>query len=98
MDVKIEKGWKAELQEEFGKAYFKMLTDAVRQEYSNAALRIYPPASKIFSAFDLVPFDEVKVVIIGQDPYHGPGRPTGLHFLSIPASTFLPRYAISSKR
>lgn len=80
MDVKIEKGWKAELEGEFGKPYFKMLTDAVRQEYSNGALRIYPPASKIFSAFDLVPFDEVKVVIIGQDPYHGPGQANGLAF------------------
>lgn len=80
MDVKIERGWKEELKGEFDKAYFRALTDAVRQEYANPMLNVYPPASKIFSAFDLVPFDEVKVVIIGQDPYHGPGQANGLAF------------------
>lgn len=80
MDVRIEKGWKEQLKGEFDKEYFKLLTNAVRQEYANPNLVIYPPAGKIFSAFDLVPFEDVKVVIIGQDPYHGPGQANGLAF------------------
>ncbi len=80
MEVRIEEGWKEQLKEEFEKDYFVRLTQAVRQEYANPALAIYPPASKIFSAFDLVPFGRVKVVIIGQDPYHGPGQANGLSF------------------
>lgn len=80
MEVRIEEGWKEQLKGEFEKEYFSRLTQAVRQEYANHALTIYPPAAKIFAAFDLVPFDRVKVVIIGQDPYHGPGQANGLSF------------------
>lgn len=78
LDVKIEQSWKALLQEEFDKAYFVELTDFVRAEYKS--YRIYPPGSQIFNAFNLCPFDKVKVVIIGQDPYHGPGQAHGLCF------------------
>lgn len=80
MDVRLEEGWKKVLAEEFEKPYFKTLTDAVRREYSDPALKVYPPAGKIFAAFDTTPFDRVKVVIIGQDPYHGPGQANGLCF------------------
>lgn len=80
MDVKIEEGWKEALSEEFGKEYFKKLTDMVRREYSNPGIRCYPPARDIFAAFDASPFYETKVVIIGQDPYHGPGQANGLCF------------------
>lgn len=80
MDVRLEEGWKKALAEEFEKPYFKTLTDAVRREYSDPALKVYPPAGKIFAAFDTTPFDKVKVVIIGQDPYHGPGQANGLCF------------------
>ena len=78
MDVKIEQSWKAELQEEFDKDYFAVLTDFVRNEYK---IRLtFPPANLIFNAFDQCPFDKVKVVIIGQDPYHGDGQAHGLCF------------------
>ncbi|MCQ2067030.1 MAG: uracil-DNA glycosylase [Bacteroidaceae bacterium] len=78
MEVRIEHSWKERLQEEFDKPYFRMLTDFVRQEYASGV--VYPPARLIFNAFDLCPFDDVKVVIIGQDPYHGPGQAHGLCF------------------
>ena len=78
LDVKIEQSWKALLQEEFDKPYFVELTDFVRAEYKS--YRIYPPGSQIFNAFNLCPFGKVKVVIIGQDPYHGPGQAHGLCF------------------
>lgn len=78
MDVKIEASWKRELSQEFEKDYFVSLTRFVRQEYAQAT--IYPPGSLIFNAFNLCPFDKVKVVIIGQDPYHGPGQAHGLCF------------------
>lgn len=78
MEVRIDESWKARLQDEFDKPYFKTLTDFVRQEYGNGV--VYPPAKLIFNAFDLCPFDDVKVVIIGQDPYHGPGQAHGLCF------------------
>lgn len=78
MDVKIEQGWKACLQEEFDKPYFERLTQFVRQEY--ATTTVYPPGALIFNAFNLCPFDQVRVVIIGQDPYHGPGQAHGLCF------------------
>ncbi len=80
MDVRIEEGWKRELGAEFDKAYFRNLTDAVRMEYADPRVNIYPPASKIFAAFDNSPFKDTKVVIIGQDPYHGPGQANGLSF------------------
>lgn len=78
MDVKIEETWKAVLQEEFDKPYFEILTNFVRKEYQTTT--IYPPAKLIFNAFNLCPFDQAKVVIIGQDPYHGPGQAHGLCF------------------
>ena len=80
MDVKIEKGWKEALADEFRQPYFERLTEMVRKEYSDPSIRVYPPASKIFAAFDQCPFEDVKVVIIGQDPYHGPGQANGLSF------------------
>mgnify|MGYP000792353130 CR=1 FL=1 len=78
MDVKIASDWKKVLAPEFEKTYFTTLTDFVRQEY--ATRRIYPRGSNIFRAFDKCPFDRLKVVIIGQDPYHGPGQANGLCF------------------
>lgn len=78
MDVKIEPGWKSQLGEEFEKPYFELLTEFVHSEY--ASQKIYPPAKLIFNAFDQCPFDQVKVVILGQDPYHGPGQAHGLCF------------------
>lgn len=78
MDVRIEASWKSQLQEEFEKPYFRQLTEFVHSEY--ASQKIYPPAKLIFNAFDQCPFDRVKVVILGQDPYHGPGQAHGLCF------------------
>ena len=78
MDVKIEPSWKEALKEEFEKDYFGKLTDFVKAEYS--IKQIFPVGSQIFNAFDQCPFDKVKVVIIGQDPYHGPGQAHGLCF------------------
>ncbi len=78
MDVKIESSWKAVLQQEFDTEYFANLTEFVRNEYRTK--KIFPPASLIFNAFDQCPFDKVKVVIIGQDPYHGDGQAHGLCF------------------
>ena len=78
MEVKIEETWKKVLQPEFDKDYFTALTDFVRQEYHVGT--VYPPGHLIFNAFNLCPFDQVKVVIIGQDPYHGPGQAHGLCF------------------
>jgi uracil-DNA glycosylase len=78
MSVQIEPTWKAQLQDEFGKPYFQQLTAAVRQEYQQATC--YPPGRLVFNAFNLCPFDQVKVVIIGQDPYHEPGQAHGLSF------------------
>lgn len=80
MAVRIEKGWGELLSEEFEKPYFKQLTDFVRAEYANPAIKVYPSGGNIFSAFDSCPYDKTKVVIIGQDPYHGPGQANGLCF------------------
>ena len=83
MDVRIEPSWKKALEAEWGKPYFIALTDAVRRAYADAAAHgghIYPPGRDIFRAFDLCPFDKVKVVILGQDPYHGAGQANGLAF------------------
>lgn len=82
MDVKIEESWKQALATEFDKDYFIKLTDFVRGEYLSGK-QIYPRASNIFNAFNLCPVDDVKVVIIGQDPYHEPGQAHGLCF-SVP--------------
>lgn len=78
MNVRIAQSWKEKLQCEFEKPYFKALTDFVRGEY--ATKQIFPPGNSIFAAFDACPFDEVKVVIIGQDPYHDVGQANGLCF------------------
>ena len=78
--VRIEEGWKKELGEEFEKPYFKRLAENVRQEYAGNPGRIFPSGKNIFAAFDACPFDKTKVVIIGQDPYHGPGQANGLCF------------------
>ncbi len=82
MDVKIEPSWKQALQGEFEKPYFAALVGRLHQEKA-AGNVIYPPGSQIFRAFDLTPVSQVKVVILGQDPYHGPGQAMGLSF-SVP--------------
>lgn len=84
MNVRIEPGWHKALAGEFDKPYFRALTDCVRHEYADPSVQIYPPAGQIFRAFDACPFDETKVVIIGQDPYHGPGQANGLAFSVAP--------------
>ena len=78
MKVQIEESWRERLQGEFDKPYFEQLTAFVRQEYMQRV--VYPPAKLIFNAFNLCPFHRVKVVLIGQDPYHGPGQAQGLCF------------------
>lgn len=78
MNVQIEESWKQRLSGEFEKPYFTNLTNFVREEYNTAT--VYPPGKLIFNAFNLCPFDDAKVVIIGQDPYHGPGQAHGLCF------------------
>lgn len=78
MNVRIHPSWKKHLKREFKKDYFITLTDFVRNEYQNSD--IYPPPKYIFRAFDKTPFDKVKVVILGQDPYHGPNQANGLCF------------------
>ncbi|HEX2969764.1 MAG TPA: uracil-DNA glycosylase [Bacteroidales bacterium] len=78
MDVKIDNSWKKVLEKEFSKDYFVRLTEFVRIEYSKGT--VYPPGSLIFNAFNLCSLDSVKAVIVGQDPYHGPGQAHGLCF------------------
>jgi uracil-DNA glycosylase len=87
MEVKIEESWKRRLSNEFEKPYFYELTDFVRQEYTTK--QIFPPGKLIFHAFEQSPFDKTKVVILGQDPYHGPGQAHGLCF-SVPDGIDLP--------
>ena len=82
MQVKIEQSWKEALAPEFGKPYFEALVAFLHQEKAAGKI-IYPPGSQIFRAFDLTPLPSVKVVILGQDPYHGPGQAMGLSF-SVP--------------
>ncbi len=88
MDVKIEESWKRVLAPEFEKPYFQELARQLHEE-KRAGRVIYPPGPLIFNAFNLTPFDHVKVVIIGQDPYHGPGQAEGLSF-SVPHGVPLP--------
>nr|WP_299068285.1 uracil-DNA glycosylase [uncultured Allomuricauda sp.] len=78
MKVNIDPSWKAHLQPEFEKDYFKQLTQFIKQEYKQHTC--YPKGGDIFAAFDHCPFQEVKVVVIGQDPYHGPNQANGLCF------------------
>ncbi len=87
MQVKIEESWGRRLASEFEKPYFAELAAFVRQEYASGPC--YPPGSKIFNAFAQTPFDSVKVVILGQDPYHEPGQAMGLSF-SVPEGVQLP--------
>jgi len=87
MDVKIEQSWKKALAEEFEKPYFKELAEFVRKEYKAGA--VYPPPKLLFNAFNLCPFDKVRVVILGQDPYHGRGQAHGLCF-SVPDGVAMP--------
>ena len=82
MEVRIEQGWKELLREEFKKEYFKYIVTWLKTEKLSGAT-IYPPGSLIFNAFEQTPLDQLKVVIIGQDPYHGPGQAHGLSF-SVP--------------
>ena len=78
MDVRIEESWKSRLKQEFEKPYFEELTQFVRSEYGSCLC--FPPGRLIFNAFDQTPFEQVRVVILGQDPYHGPGQAHGLCF------------------
>ena len=87
MNVDIHPSWKASLEPEFEKLYFKELANFVKEEYSNYTC--YPKGKHIFKAFDLCPLNEVKVVILGQDPYHGPGQAHGLCF-SVPEGIAMP--------
>ena len=87
MEVRLEKSWKELLEDEFEKPYFEKLTQFVKQEYQNHD--VYPPPKFIFNALDSLPVDKVKVVILGQDPYHGPGQAHGLSF-SVPNGVQLP--------
>lgn len=82
MDVKIEDSWKEVLKDEFTKPYFQQITAHLKTEIATGAT-IYPPGPLIFNAFNTTPFDDVKVVILGQDPYHGKGQAMGLSF-SVP--------------
>lgn len=86
-DVKIEPSWKVVLKDEFGKEYFKTLREFVKAEYQHGI--VYPPPKNIFRAFELCPFDKVEVVILGQDPYHGPKQANGLCF-AVPEGLPLP--------
>ena len=88
MEVSIEESWKRALAEEFEKPYFQALAQKLHEEKRSGGV-IYPPGPLIFNAFNLTPLDKVKVVIIGQDPYHGPGQAEGLSF-SVPHGIPLP--------
>lgn len=87
MNVRINESWRKHLESEFAKPYFAELAAFVRSEYASGPC--YPPGSKIFNAFDSTPFDHVKVVILGQDPYHEPGQAMGLSF-SVPNGVAIP--------
>lgn len=87
MNVKIHPSWARVLKEDFEAPYFAELTERIRMEYAQG--RVFPPAGLLFNAFDLTPFDEVKVVILGQDPYHNDGQAMGLSF-SVPEGFALP--------
>jgi uracil-DNA glycosylase len=87
MEVKIEESWKIRLKDEFEKPYFSELINFVRNEYTTHT--VYPPGRLIFNAFEQCPFDKVKVVILGQDPYHGPRQAHGLCF-SVPDGVDFP--------
>ena len=92
MNVRIEPSWHNALADEWDSPYFSRLAEFVRQEYHTTT--VFPPAKKIFAAFDACPFNEVKVVIIGQDPYHGPGQANGLCF-SVSPDVAIPRSLVN---
>lgn len=92
MNVRIEPSWRQALAEEWEKSYFAQLAEWVRGEY--ATRTIYPPAGRIFAAFDACPFEDVRVVILGQDPYHGAGQANGLSF-SVNPGVAIPRSLIN---
>ena len=96
MNVRIEASWREALAAEFDKLYFAILTDRIRSEYQSGRA-IYPPAGQIFRALDLCPLDRVRVVILGQDPYHGPGQAEGLAF-SVPPGIAVPPSLVNIKR
>ncbi len=87
MQVKLEPSWQITLASEFSQDYFKALTNHVKEAYLKEA--VFPPPKLVFHAFTLCPFDQVKVVILGQDPYHGPGQAHGLSF-SVPENVAIP--------
>ena len=87
IDVQIEEGWKNALHQEFSEPYFAQLVKRVRQAYQTG--NVYPKAPDLFRAFNMCPYNQVRVVILGQDPYHGPGQANGLSF-SVPAGVPLP--------
>ena len=87
MNVRLEESWREALAPEFEKLYFALLTDRIRTEYQTGT--IYPPAGQIFRALDLCPLPQVRVVLLGQDPYHGAGQAEGLSF-SVPDGTPVP--------
>jgi uracil-DNA glycosylase len=88
MEVKIEESWRSVLKEEFSKEYFKNIVNFIKLDYTNN-IKVYPEGKNIFNAFNLTPFDKIKVVIIGQDPYHGDGQAHGLSF-SVPKGKKIP--------
>jgi uracil-DNA glycosylase len=88
MNVIIHDSWKKALEVEFEKPYFSELTEKVKREYLSQS--VFPDPQNIFRAFDLVPFEDVKVVILGQDPYHTPGVADGLAFSTLPANKVPP--------
>ncbi|WP_026955563.1 uracil-DNA glycosylase [Algoriphagus vanfongensis] len=88
MEVRIESGWKEVLAPTFQQEYFQDLVDFVKDEYSKGL--VFPPGKEIFNAFDFCPLDQVKVVILGQDPYHGPGQAHGLSFSVKEGQSFPP--------
>ena len=90
MDVRMEESWRRVLADEFNRDYFRQLVTKVHEEYGDRGHRCYPPGPEIFAAFDQTPFDKVKVVIIGQDPYHGPGQAHGLSFSVCDGVSFPP--------
>lgn len=89
MEVKIDSSWKNLLKDEFEKEYFFKLTSLIKHDL-NEGITIYPKGQDIFNAFNLTPFDQVKVVVLGQDPYHGPGQAHGLSFSVPEGKTFPP--------
>ena len=90
MKVQIEESWRRQLQEEFDKPYFEHLVGFVKEEY--ARYTVFPPGSRIFHAYNTCPFEKVKVVILGQDPYHEPGQYYGLCFSVMDGVPFVGKY------